>query len=53
VLVLLMGGFLKYAVRMASGGMIYMPSSISIDSDIQEILRLLPRHSETVQCWYY
>jgi hypothetical protein len=28
-----MGGFLKYAVEMASGGMIYIPSFPEIDSD--------------------
>jgi hypothetical protein len=40
------GGYLKYAVRMAS-------DSIRIGSDIQEILRLQPGHFETLQCWYY
>jgi hypothetical protein len=34
---------MKYAVEMGSGGMIYIPSFMTIGSGIQVILRLLPR----------
>jgi hypothetical protein len=45
--------FMKYAVEMVSGGMIWVPSFMKIGSSIQVILRLLPRHSERLQSWYY
>jgi hypothetical protein len=38
---------------MASGGMIYVPSVMTIGSGSQVILRLLPQQSERLQCWYY
>jgi hypothetical protein len=44
---------MKYIDEMASHGMKYIPSFIKIDSDIYVILRLLPRLSEKLQCWYY
>jgi hypothetical protein len=44
---------MKYIVEMASGGIIYVPSFMEIGSVIQVILRLLPRQSEGLQCWYY
>jgi hypothetical protein len=40
---------MKYAVWMASGGVIYIPSIIKIGSNIQEILRLVPKQSEMLQ----
>jgi hypothetical protein len=36
-----MGGFMKYAVQMASGGMKHIPSFTKIGLEIQVILRLL------------
>jgi hypothetical protein len=38
MLVLLIGGILKYAVEMTSGVMIYIPSFIKIVSGIQKLL---------------
>jgi hypothetical protein len=35
---------MKYAVEMASGGMIYIPSFMMIGSGIQVILRLLSKN---------
>jgi hypothetical protein len=35
---------MKYFPEMCSGGMIYMPSFMTIGSDIQVILSLLPQH---------
>jgi hypothetical protein len=47
MLVLLKGGeFMKYATEMASGGMMYIPSFITISSGAQVILRLLPQQFE-------
>jgi hypothetical protein len=43
----------KYTVEMASDGLIYVPSFMKIRSDVQVILRLLPRQSERLQCWCY
>jgi hypothetical protein len=42
----------KYTVEMASEGMIYVPSFMKIALGIQVILRLIPRQSERLQCWY-
>jgi hypothetical protein len=44
---------MKNAVKMASGGMIYIPSFMKIGSSIQVILWFFPRQSERLQCWYY
>jgi hypothetical protein len=45
---------MKYVVEMApDDGIIYIPSLMKIGSGIQVILRLLPRQSERLQCWYY
>jgi hypothetical protein len=32
-------GFMKYAVQMGSGAMIYLPSFIKIGSDVQKVVR--------------
>jgi hypothetical protein len=42
-----------HAVEMTSDAMIYIPSFMKIGSNIQVILRLLPRQSDRQQCWYY
>jgi hypothetical protein len=42
-----------YAIQMVSGGMVYIPSFITIGSGIQVILRLLPQPFEGLECWYY
>jgi hypothetical protein len=42
-----------YAVEMASDGMKYMAGFMTIDSDIQVILTLLPKEFLGFQCWYY
>jgi hypothetical protein len=44
---------MKYNVQMDSGGMIYIPSFLTIGSGIQVILRLLPQRFERLQYWYY
>jgi hypothetical protein len=44
---------MKYTAEMASDVIIYLPSFMKIGSDIQVILRLLPRQSVRLQCWYY
>jgi hypothetical protein len=44
---------MKYSVDVASNGIIYVPRLMKIGSDIHVILRLLPRQSERLQCWYY
>jgi hypothetical protein len=49
VLLLLIGGIHE----MVSGAMIYVPSSMTIGSGIQVILRLLPQQFERLQCWCY
>jgi hypothetical protein len=42
-----------HAVEMALDGMIQIPSFIKIGLGIHATLRLLPRQSERLQCWYY
>jgi hypothetical protein len=44
---------MKHAVELASGGMIFIPSSVKIGSGTQVILRLLPQQFERPLCWYY
>jgi hypothetical protein len=46
-------GCTKYAIEMATGGMIYIPKFITICSGIQVILRLIPQQFERPQCRYY
>jgi hypothetical protein len=42
--------FLKYAVEMASGGMIYIPSFIKIGSGIQKLIGgYTYRHTQTTR----
>jgi hypothetical protein len=43
---------MKYAVEMASVGLIYIPNFMMNGSDIQVILKLLPQQFERLQCWY-
>jgi hypothetical protein len=43
---------MKCTAEMASDGMIYVSSLTKIGSGIQVIFRLLPLHSERLQCWY-
>jgi hypothetical protein len=43
---------MKYAVDVASGGMIHISRLITIGSDIQVMLRLLLQQFERLQCWY-
>jgi hypothetical protein len=44
---------MKYAVDVASSGMIHISRLIMIGSDIQVMLRLLPQQPERLQCWYH
>jgi hypothetical protein len=46
---------MKYAIEMASGGMIYerVHANFHDSSSIGIILRLLPQQFERFQCWYY
>jgi hypothetical protein len=39
---------MKYAIEMASGGMIYIPSIMTISSRIQVTLRLLPQQLDGI-----
>jgi hypothetical protein len=45
--------FMEYTAKMASGGMICIPSFMAIGCGIQVILRLQPPQFERLQCWYY
>jgi hypothetical protein len=42
----------KYTIEMASDGVTDIPNFMKIFLGIQVILRLLPRQSEDLQCWY-
>jgi hypothetical protein len=44
---------MKYAVEMALGCMIYIPSLMTIGSGIRVILRVLRQQFERLQCWCY
>jgi hypothetical protein len=44
---------MQYVVKLFSGGMIYMPSFMMIGSDIQVILRLMPKPFGTLQWLRY
>jgi ribosomal protein L16 Arg81 hydroxylase len=44
---------MKYAVVMASGDMLYIPSFMTISSVIQVILRLLRQQFERLQFWHF
>jgi hypothetical protein len=44
---------MKYAVELASDGMIYVPYSMRVGSNIQVLLRLLQQQFERLQNWYY
>jgi hypothetical protein len=44
---------MKDVIEMASGGMIYIPSFMMMDSCIQAILRSLPQQFERLHRWYY
>jgi hypothetical protein len=48
-----MGGFIKYVIEMASGGMICIPSFMMTSSGIPVILTTVPQQFEGLQCWYY
>jgi hypothetical protein len=37
---------MMYAVKITSGGMVYIPGSMTFGSGIQEILRMLPQQYE-------
>jgi hypothetical protein len=50
-LVLLIKGYIKYAVEMASGGEICISNCMIIDLGIQVILSSV--QFEWLQCWYY
>jgi hypothetical protein len=45
-------GFMKCTIEMPSGGMIYIPSFMTISSGIQ-VIKLLPQQFERLQFWYY
>jgi hypothetical protein len=42
-------GFMTYAIKVASGAMIYISDFMTIGSGIQAILRLLPQQFGTLQ----
>jgi hypothetical protein len=44
---------MKYAIGIASGGMIYIPSFMTVGSGIKELLTLLHQQFERLQCWHY
>jgi hypothetical protein len=39
---------MKYAVEMGSGAMIYIPSSIKTGSGIQQLIRGIHRHTDSM-----
>jgi hypothetical protein len=41
-------GFMKYAVEMGSGAMIYIPSFINIGSGIPKLIEEMHRHTESM-----
>jgi hypothetical protein len=41
-------GFMKYAVEMGSGAMIYIPSFIKIDRSIQFLIMGIHRHKNSM-----
>jgi hypothetical protein len=41
-----------YVVEMAAGGMIHVPSFMTVGSVIRVILRLVPQQLESLQCFY-
>jgi hypothetical protein len=40
---------MKYAVEMGSGAMIYIPSFIQTGSGIQKLVRLIDRHTDSME----
>jgi hypothetical protein len=42
----------SYAVEVPSGGMMYIPSVMTIGEGVQLILRLMSKH-QNLLCWYY
>jgi hypothetical protein len=42
-------GFIKYAVEMGSGAMIYIPSVIKIGSGIQKLIGGIHRHPDSIE----
>jgi hypothetical protein len=53
VTVLLIRGIYEVRLEVTSGGMICIPSFMTIRSAISVILRLLPQQFQRLQCWYY
>jgi hypothetical protein len=45
----LIGGFMKYAVEMGSGVMIYIPSFITTGSGIQKLIGGIHSHTEMME----
>jgi hypothetical protein len=41
--------FMKYAVKIGSGAMIYISSSIKIGSSIQKLIRRIHRHTDSMK----
>jgi hypothetical protein len=44
---------MKHVVEVSLGSMMYLPNFMTMGSDIQITLRLLPQKFERLQCWYY
>jgi hypothetical protein len=42
-------GFMKYAVEMGSGAIIYIPSFIKIGSGIQKVMWSIHRHTDSME----
>jgi hypothetical protein len=43
-----MKGFMKYALEMGSGVLIYIPSVIKIASDVQKLIGRIHRHTHSM-----
>jgi hypothetical protein len=47
MLILLMRGFMNYAIYMGSGAMLYIPTFVKICSGIQKLLRGIHSYTDT------
>jgi hypothetical protein len=44
---------MKVTIEMALGGMMYIPSLMTISSGLRVILKVLSQQFERLRCWYY
>jgi hypothetical protein len=53
MLILPTGGIINYVHEIETGVMVYIPNFMTIISDFQVILKLIPQQFESLKCWYY